>query len=147
LSPATRTFATRAELADALSATVAQGLAAAVAARGKASLAVSGGSTPALFFPSLSTRDDVPWEKVTITLVDERWVDDTSDRSNAKLVKAKLLQGPAAAATFVPLYGGGAEPDRNGLTAAAGAGGGGGPAPPPVFKDNIKNFHKKKKNK
>ena len=66
--------------------------------------AVSGGNTPALFFRTLSTRDDVPWDKVTITLVDERWVDDSSDRSNAKLVKANLWHGPAASAKFVPLF-------------------------------------------
>ena len=48
---------------------------------------------------------------MTVTLVDERWVDETSDRSNARLVKANLLTGRAAAATFVPLYQGGTEPD------------------------------------
>ena len=119
MSPATRTFATKPELAAALSKMVAATLSASVAERGTASLAVSGGSTPALFFRTLSARDDVPWDKVAITLVDERWVDDSSDRSNAKLVKTNLWHGPAASATFVPLYSGGPEPDRHGLAATA----------------------------
>jgi 6-phosphogluconolactonase len=42
-------------------------------------------------------------------------VPESSDRSNAALVKARLLQGPAAAARFVPLYAGGEAPDETGL--------------------------------
>jgi len=97
-------------LANALSDAVAADLKAGIAARNAASLAVSGGSTPALFFRQLAGRTDIDWSKVTVTLVDERWVDDSSDRSNARLVKTNLLQGPAAAATFVPLYAGGETP-------------------------------------
>lgn len=111
MKPARREFRDKDQLAEALAETVAANLKAGVAARGAASLAVSGGSTPAGFFRALSARADVPWDKVTVTLVDERWVDETSDRSNARLVKANLLTGRAAAATFVPLYQGGTEPD------------------------------------
>ncbi|MBL4696557.1 MAG: 6-phosphogluconolactonase [Rhizobiaceae bacterium] len=75
----------------------------AIELKGKASLAVSGGSTPVLFFKTLSQRP-LDWEKITITLVDERWVDDSEDRSNAKLVKDFLLQNLAAVAKFQPLY-------------------------------------------
>ncbi len=39
-----------------------------------------------------------------VTLVDERWVPDSDERSNARLVKSLLLQHAASAATFVPLY-------------------------------------------
>jgi 6-phosphogluconolactonase len=109
--PARRDFRDKQQLAEALAEAVAAHLKAGVKARGAASLAVSGGSTPARFFEALSERADVPWEKVTVTLVDERWVDESSDRSNGRLVKANLLRGRAAAATFVPLYQGGAEPD------------------------------------
>ena len=111
MGPARRDFRDKQQLAEALADAVAGNLKAGINARGKASLAVSGGSTPARFFKALSERTDVAWDKVTVTLVDERWVDETSDRSNARLVKANLLQGRAAAATFVPLYQGGAEPD------------------------------------
>jgi 6-phosphogluconolactonase len=108
LRPPRRNFRDKQQLADALAEAVAANLKTGIATRGAASLAVSGGSTPALFFRTLAERDEVQWDKVTVTLVDERWVDETSDRSNAKLVKANLLQGPAAAARFVPLYQGGA---------------------------------------
>jgi 6-phosphogluconolactonase len=106
-----RDFADKQQLAEALAEAVAANLKAGVASRGSASLAVSGGSTPARFFKALSERTDVPWDKVTVTLVDERWVDEGSDRSNGRLVRANLLQGPAAAASLVPLYQGGTEPD------------------------------------
>ncbi len=106
-----RDFADKQQLAAALSDAVAENLKAAVAARGRASIAVSGGTTPAKFFAALSARADVPWANVVVTLVDERWVDENSDRSNARLVKQNLLQGPAAAARFVPLYQGGDTPD------------------------------------
>lgn len=108
-----RDFADKQQLADALAEAVAGNLEAGVTSRGAASLAVSGGSTPARFFKALGARIDVPWDKVTVTLVDERWVDETSDRSNGRLVKANLLQGPASGASFVPLYQGGVEPDAS----------------------------------
>ena len=57
----------------------------------------------------------VDWEKVRVTLVDERWVPETSDRSNAALVNETMLQGPAAVARFVPLYAGGDAPDAAAL--------------------------------
>lgn len=111
MRPARREFRDKDQLADALAEAVAGNLKSGAKSRGAASLAVSGGSTPARFFRALSQRDDVPWDKVTVTLVDERWVDESSDRSNGRLVRANLLTGRAAAASFVPLYQGGTEPD------------------------------------
>lgn len=104
-------FDDKTELARALAEAVAERINAAIAARGHAVIAVSGGTTPARFFMALGKRKDVDWEQVTVTLVDERWVDETSDRSNAGLVNEKMLQGPAAVAHFVPLYSGGEAPD------------------------------------
>ncbi len=95
-----------------------QALASSIDSSGQAALAVSGGSTPKLFFQTLARRDDVDWSKVTITLVDERWVEASSERSNAALVRDNLLQGPAAAARFLPLYTGGETPDRGRIGAA-----------------------------
>lgn len=96
-------FDSRTALASALAGTVAGQLREAITATDKASLAVSGGSTPTLFFEILS-QADLDWDKVTVTLIDERFVDETSSRSNASLARSKLLQGPASQATFVPLY-------------------------------------------
>jgi len=101
LSLVRRTFATRDELAKSLATAVAADLAAGIAALGTASLAVSGGSTPAKFFAALSEAD-IAWDKVVVTLVDERWVDESSDRSNGRLVRANLLRGKAAAARVAP---------------------------------------------
>ncbi len=89
--PRLNSFADGNALAEALASTVAARLADAVEARGKAVLAVSGGTTPARFFKALSLKD-LPWDKITITLVDERFVPPTSDRSNQKLVTEMLLQ-------------------------------------------------------
>jgi len=97
-------------VAKALATAVAGDIRQGIAQRGHAALAVSGGETPKRFFELLSARDDIDWSRVTITLVDERWVDDNSDRSNARLVRLHLLRGPAAKARFVPLYAGGDEP-------------------------------------
>jgi len=47
---------------------------------------------------------------VVISLVDERWVDSTSPRSNAALVAKYLLQGEAQNSIFIPLYSGGDVP-------------------------------------
>ena len=81
-------------LAKAFSERVAEQLREGIAARGKALLAVSGGSTPKHFFEQLS-RQKLDWSKVSVTLVDERWVPESSDRSNARLVKSTLLQHEA----------------------------------------------------
>lgn len=110
-----RSFGTRQDLALALAGTIADRLGEGIALRGWATLAVSGGSTPAMFFAVLSGRDDVDWSRVTVTLVDERWVPEQSDRSNAGLVRRTLLQHAAAAAQFVPLYSGGDEPDDHAI--------------------------------
>jgi 6-phosphogluconolactonase len=95
-------FANRNELDEQFAEQVANLLATAIEKKGKASIAVSGGSTPKNFFKQLSTKD-IDWQNVTITLADERWVNETSDASNTALVKANLCQNLAAKATFFEL--------------------------------------------
>ena len=102
-------FASTEALAEALADAVANDLAEGIAARGAGVLAVSGGSTPKRFFKALSSRA-LDWPHVYVTLVDERWVEPSSDRSNAKLVHNLLLTDDAASARFVPLWSGGDEP-------------------------------------
>lgn len=70
--------------------------------RGQASLIVSGGRSPIAFFEALSGAM-LDWSKVTVSLADERWVAADHADSNARLVREHLLQGPAAAARFIPL--------------------------------------------
>lgn len=94
------TYDTREALAEGLAAGVAAVLAGGIATRGAASLAVSGGSTPKLFFKHLAAAD-IAWDKVTIILVDERIVPPDHKRSNARLVRETLLRDRAAAARFL----------------------------------------------
>ncbi|MGB7431284.1 MAG: 6-phosphogluconolactonase [Ahrensia sp.] len=95
------TYENRHALAEGLATGIAGILAGGIATRGHATLAVSGGSTPKLFFEVLSNAD-IDWSKVMIILVDERIVPPDHERSNAKLVATHLLQNKAAAAKFVP---------------------------------------------
>ena len=73
-----------------------------IAQRGRASLVVSGGRTPLALFKQLS-QTDLEWDKVDITLADERWVDESDDASNTRLVRENLIQNKAADAHFVTL--------------------------------------------
>lgn len=82
---------------------VAEQLAEAIAVRGHATLAVPGGTTPAPFLNLLS-KADLDWSKVNVMLTDERFVPETSDRSNTRLLRGTLLQNNAAAANLVPFY-------------------------------------------
>lgn len=62
-------------------------------------LAVSGGKSPIALFKKLSGTS-LPWEKIIITLVDERLTDTNSLDSNEHLVKTHLLQNKAKSAIF-----------------------------------------------
>ena len=95
-------FAERTQLDQSLADQIADILSAAVKRNGKASIAVSGGSTPKGFFKALSEKD-LPWQNITVTLADERWVDIESSDSNTKLVHEHLLQNKAMAAKFFHL--------------------------------------------
>lgn len=98
-------------VAQALAQAVADDLRAALALRGQAAVALSGGTTPRRFLKALSGQA-LDWANVTVTLVDERWVDEGHERSNARLVKDYLLRDAAADARFVPLYRPAATPDE-----------------------------------
>lgn len=74
----------------------------AIDANGSASLLVSGGSSPVPVFERLSNAG-LDWARVTVGLVDERWLPPTHDASNGRLVREHLLRDHAAAAHFHPL--------------------------------------------
>jgi 6-phosphogluconolactonase len=78
-------------------------LGAAVIADGRALFAGSGGSTPSPVYARLA-RADIGWDRIAVTLVDERYVAEDHPESNARLIRDVLLQGPAGKATFIPLY-------------------------------------------
>ena len=96
-------YPNRSTLFHVLATTVAQELAAQLNTADYATLAVPGGTTPAPFFEQLN-QVALDWDKIRITLTDERLVEEDHERSNARLLKNSLLQNKASTATFVPLY-------------------------------------------
>lgn len=79
----------------------------------RVSLAVPGGTTPGPMFDDLCAAD-LDWSRVDVMLTDERWVLETSDRSNTRLIRERLLTDRASAARYLPLYNG-AETPEDGL--------------------------------
>ena len=69
---------------------------------GRAGLAVSGGRSPVPLFQRLSL-EDLPWENVHVTLVDERFVAPDHPDSNELLVRTHLLKNRARRAQFTGL--------------------------------------------
>lgn len=75
-----------------------------------ASLCVPGGTTPGPVLESLSATD-LDWNRVTVVLGDERWVDGTHNRSNSRLLRRHLLKDRAAGANYIDLFTGDPQPD------------------------------------
>jgi 6-phosphogluconolactonase len=98
-------FGSHEELLDMLTARIERCLQRDIDENEKATLLVSGGSTPVPLFDALAATD-LPWRQVSCALVDERWVPEDHTASNAALVRRHLLQGKARRArferTFVP---------------------------------------------
>ena len=95
-------FTSRDKLAERLAEDIAFQLRREIDREGRASLAVSGGSTPDQLFDALS-RTPLDWQRVLVTLVDEREVPAGHQRSNERLVREKLLQSYAAPARFISI--------------------------------------------
>jgi len=70
--------------------------------KGTATFVVSGGTSPLKLFEDLS-KIDLPWNKVKITLVDDRLVNKNHIHSNQKLINDHLLKNKAKLANFIPL--------------------------------------------
>nr|WP_314428474.1 6-phosphogluconolactonase [uncultured Brevundimonas sp.] len=102
-SPAIETFPDAAAWAEACAARLGETLGAALLDQGRAVFAGAGGSTPSPIYADLA-RIELDWSSIIVTLVDERYVPETSPDSNAALIKRTLLTGSAAAARFLPLY-------------------------------------------
>ncbi len=77
------------------------------------SFAVPGGTTPGPIFDVLCAAKHLDWSRVHVMLTDERWVPESSPRSNTRLLRERLLIDAAAAATYVPLYGGTETPEQS----------------------------------
>jgi 6-phosphogluconolactonase len=95
-------FETKQDLELRLSQDIAQYLSQAIQEKGIATLLLSGGSTPGGVYRLLSDTD-LDWSKVTVGLVDERYVGPDSEFSNHLLLKNSLLQNKAKNAFFIPM--------------------------------------------
>lgn len=82
---------------------IADWLAAGLAENDRASFVGTGGSSPGPVYDLLATLP-LPWEQVSVTLSDERWVPPTSPESNERQLRERLMVGEAAAARFIPLW-------------------------------------------
>lgn len=106
------TFANADILAGAACAAVVEALWSGIDARGRASLIGTGGSSPHVTYDRLSATT-LDWDKVTVSLSDDRFVPPDDPASNEKLVRERLLVGRAAAARFEPLRYDAASPEAS----------------------------------
>ncbi|MFA7264538.1 MAG: 6-phosphogluconolactonase [Caulobacter sp.] len=91
------------EAALAAAEAIASWLAAGLDENNRASFVGTGGSSPGPVYDLLSTLP-LPWEQISVTLSDERWVPPTSPDSNERQLRERLMVGEAACARFVPLW-------------------------------------------
>lgn len=102
------TFADKNGWADACAYTLATALNEGLSDRaqnGWCAFAGAGGSTPEPVYRRLAgLRSFEDWQHTFVTLVDERFVPETSADSNAALIKRTLLTDKARQAVFLPLY-------------------------------------------
>lgn len=103
MSRITHAFNEQELLIDTLIKSILKNLQTAIDKNGKASLIVSGGSTPKPLFKKLS-KEVFTWEKVTVGLCDERWVNTSDTDSNEHFVKEYLLKYEAKKAKFIGMY-------------------------------------------
>ncbi len=96
-------FANPDALASALAASVAQSLCSALQHRERASLALSGGNTPARFVCALAGYE-LDWSRVDLCLCDERWVPLEHEESNQGALHKRIADRPMAAANLRSLY-------------------------------------------
>ena len=95
-------FTDKAELELKLAIEISQILKQEIKNKGEATLLVSGGSTPKKLYEILSKKE-IDWNKVSIGLIDERFVATKTDDSNELLIKNTLLKNKAADAKFTGL--------------------------------------------
>lgn len=104
-------FNTMSALVDAFVQSAASTLRATLDQHGKASLIVPGGRTPAVYLPPLGQLN-LPWQSVSVTLSDERWVDPTHEDSNEKLIREHFLRHMQMPPHFIPLKTGHIHPEQ-----------------------------------
>ena len=90
------------EMVTNTSKSIAEILSEAIASRGYASIMLSGGSSPRPVYESLSSYD-LPWNKVFVGLVDDRWIEAGLPGSNEKFLNDYFFRYRAKNAKFFGL--------------------------------------------
>ena len=101
----------REDLVSKVAQILASDLSASIQERKNIIFSVPGGSTPGPIFDKLC-KFDLDWKRVSIILNDERWVPESSERSNTKLLRERLLIKKAALATYISMYSGALTPEQ-----------------------------------
>lgn len=97
-------FASLADASEALAETVAVRLKNLLAGKGRALLAVPGGTTPAHFLAALG-QHDLAWDKVTLLPTDERFVAADDAASNERMIRARFAPLTEGRAGFLSFHG------------------------------------------
>lgn len=95
-------YETREEAYIAVAGLITSGLSETLEKHEKASLLLSGGSTPASAYKMMMSAP-IDWSDVQIGLVDERWVDEPDPASNGHLIRHCLSVDPDAKPDFIPM--------------------------------------------
>lgn len=96
-------FDTRLEASNAAAERIAERLADRLEGNRRASVIVSGGTSPQQCMAALA-KTPLDWARVQVVLSDERWVPPEHADSNEKMVRESLLVDKAATATLLPIY-------------------------------------------
>lgn len=104
-------FATRLEASQAAAERIAELLSHRLDNQNRASLVVSGGTSPGDCMSALA-KTPLDWQRVQVVLSDERWVPPDHEDSNEKLVRETLLVDKASSATLEPVYADGVSPQE-----------------------------------
>ena len=90
MAPTVEILSDKAALIERAHTVAVESIQAAIAARGRATIALSGGSTPRPLYASLA-KADLPWDKLYIFWGDERYVPHDHEKSNARMTRESWL--------------------------------------------------------
>ena len=96
-------FTSRDEASQAAAEQVIAMLAASLNENARASIIVTGGSSPLQCYAHMS-KAELDWPRVQLVLSDERWVAPTDESSNERMVRGSLMVDRAAGAKLMPLF-------------------------------------------
>ena len=95
-------FSTATDAATALARQIAIDMTAALEKAPRALLLLSGGRSPIVLFRALA-MESIAWDRIDVSLVDERSAPVEANAANSRLVKSELLKGGAAQARWLAL--------------------------------------------